>query len=66
MTDPKRDRCMPQFVEIDIERVEWDEDYRTALKQVLAVEAVLQSRRTTGGGADPVATSRRRPARRSK
>jgi hypothetical protein len=45
MDSPNLDRpAERQFVEIDVERVAWDEDYRDALKQVLAVEATLDAR----------------------
>jgi hypothetical protein len=45
MNNPILDRpAERQFVEIDVERVAWDEDYRDALKQVLAVEATLGAR----------------------
>jgi hypothetical protein len=47
MASPPRGRPPERrFVEIDVERVAWDEDYRDALKQLLAVEATLRAGRT--------------------
>lgn len=67
MASPSLDRQTErQFVEIDVERVAWDEDYRDALKQVLAVEATLKSDRSNPEGESAKSPGRGLRARRTE